>query len=162
MPFTIGGLAVGAGLGVLKLIQDGNQAGQQAKVQAATTRYSPWTGMQAAAPTPVNAVGDIMGGMASGGMQGQALGNSLNKVAPLAMSDLTNASGDGALDMVNKFNEENKALSDSADASELGQLGGSGGAADADPMSAGNGFNADSKSLWANLKKKKSSTLGEQ
>lgn len=68
------GLLAGAGLGLAKHVTtDAPIAEKQRKVQGATTRYSPWTGMRAPEPSQPNAFGSMMqGGLA--GAQFGALG----------------------------------------------------------------------------------------
>lgn len=54
-----------AGLGGVKGIADMVKEGKDRDVQAATTKWSPWTGMKAEAPKRADLIGNVMqGGMA--------------------------------------------------------------------------------------------------
>lgn len=62
-------MVAGLGVGAAKSGMDAEKAERQRKVQAATTRYSPWTGMQGQAPEEAN----VAGNMLQGGMTGAGL-----------------------------------------------------------------------------------------
>lgn len=65
---------VGGGLlGGIKSLLDLGKQKRQARIQAATTAFSPWTGMKAAAPEEANPYGDILQGAAQGAAFGQGL-----------------------------------------------------------------------------------------
>lgn len=67
----IGGLA-----GIGKHAGDAAKFDQEKKVQAATTRYSPWTHMTGTAPTrPGSIFGDALGGATSGASFAQGIQN---------------------------------------------------------------------------------------
>lgn len=68
MPLPILPVA-GAALGGIKSIFDLLSADKQRHVQAETTRFSPWTHMQAPAPNEANPIGNIL----QGGFTGLAL-----------------------------------------------------------------------------------------
>lgn len=64
---TAGALGIGAGLGLLKDAGEQERFNSQKRVQSATTRYSPWTGMHADAPQyGSGTLGNLAGGAASG------------------------------------------------------------------------------------------------
>lgn len=65
-------LAMGA-LGAAKGISDQKTEARQRAAQAETTRYSPWTGMQAQAPQEANIGGDVMQGAVTGMGLGQGM-----------------------------------------------------------------------------------------
>jgi hypothetical protein len=67
-------LGIGAATGMVK--NQGKQAeyDRQKKIQAETTRMSPWTGMRAEAPVPVNAAGNILEGAMTGLSLHQGMG----------------------------------------------------------------------------------------
>lgn len=69
-------LLAGALLGKKKQEQEQAEFNRQREIQAETTRMSPWTGMQAAAP---KAPKGKMANMASGAMSGWAMQQSLPK-----------------------------------------------------------------------------------
>ena len=74
MPF--GGLltmGLTTAMGVGKGLSDSSKANRQRKLAAETTRYSPWTGMQA---QPVQEA-DILGSTMQGAMTGGALGQGM-------------------------------------------------------------------------------------
>lgn len=79
------------GLGALKGILDNARAGEQQKVQAATTKWSPWTGMKAEAPK----YGDILGGAMQGGLAGLMF----NRVNPNLLGDGGGNPWDGLVNM---------------------------------------------------------------
>jgi hypothetical protein len=64
--------AGGAILGGVKGLLDLGAEGRQRKLQAKTTLWSPWTGMEAKAPERANILGDILSGGLTGFMMGQA------------------------------------------------------------------------------------------
>lgn len=64
-------LLAGGALGAAKTGYDSIQQGKERKVQAATTRWSPWTGMKAAEPRKLDLLGDIM----KGGLSAAMIGN---------------------------------------------------------------------------------------
>lgn len=67
-------LAIGAGVGLLKgATIDKNKEKRQRKLQAETTRYSPWTGMQAEAPKEA----DLLGSALSYGLTANQIGQGL-------------------------------------------------------------------------------------
>lgn len=69
-PFTLA--LLGGGLfGLGKTAYDAEGRSSDKKVQAATTRYSPWTGMQGQEPRQVDPFGNIL----KGGLSGAMLGN---------------------------------------------------------------------------------------
>lgn len=81
-PLLLGGL-VGVGGGLLKGVFDSGRADRQRKVQAETTRWSPWTGMQAQAPQEPDYLGSALqfgttGAMLGQGFQNQATQNDFN------------------------------------------------------------------------------------
>lgn len=57
---TAAALALAGGLGAAKTASDAARNKAQRKLQGETTRYSPWTGMQAAAPQGVDALGNFL------------------------------------------------------------------------------------------------------
>lgn len=70
---TAAALGIGAGLGLLKQQGEQQRFDSQKKVQAATTRYSPWTHMQGQAPQYGSGLlGNLAGGTASGLLYSQA------------------------------------------------------------------------------------------
>lgn len=71
------GSLIGAGGGLLKSLFDGGKADRERKLQAETTRWSPWTGMTAQAPSTPDAFGSIM----QGGLSGFALGQNAQGAA---------------------------------------------------------------------------------
>lgn len=74
MPFPLLGTLLGLGGGGILGLTKAAAAKKQAQVQGATTRYSPWTGMQAPAPDKVNMFGDMLQGGLSGAAFQQGLG----------------------------------------------------------------------------------------
>ncbi len=67
-------IAAGAGMGAMKNNQEKHAFEEQQKVQAATTRYSPWTNMTAAAPVMnKGAIANIGAGAMSGYLAGQGM-----------------------------------------------------------------------------------------
>lgn len=69
-PFTLA--LIGGGLfGVGKSVADSAGRESDKKVQAETTRFSPWTGMKAEAPRKVDAFGNIL----KGGLSGATIAN---------------------------------------------------------------------------------------
>lgn len=64
-------ILIGGGLGLAKYALDKGREGRQRKLQAETTRFSPWTGMQAEAPQEANVLGSVMQGATAGAMFGQ-------------------------------------------------------------------------------------------
>jgi hypothetical protein len=86
------GLLLGVGGGAAKHITtDVPIAEKQRKLQGATTRYSPWTGMRAPEPSQPNLFGNIL----QGGVTGAQLGLSADK-AGLFDSKPPVAGGGGA------------------------------------------------------------------
>lgn len=74
---TIGGpwgALAGAIIGLGKGYMDSKKEDKDRKIQAETTRYSPWTHMQAAAPQRA----DFLGSAMQGGMTGAAMGQNVN------------------------------------------------------------------------------------
>lgn len=70
----LGGLGIGAGVGLLKyLAVDKPQENKQRALAATTQRYSPWTGLQAQQIPIASSIGDV----ASGAGQGAALGSNI-------------------------------------------------------------------------------------
>jgi hypothetical protein len=69
-------LLIGAALGLAKSGLNKLQNNKDRAVQAETTRWSPWTGMQAPAPTKVDPLGDVLMGGMSGAMLSNSLGGS--------------------------------------------------------------------------------------
>lgn len=90
-----GSLGIGAGIGLLKgLLIDGPAAERQRKLQAATARFSPWTGLK---PEPVKEA-DPAGSAATFGVQGMGIQQSLQNSAAQqklleAQSNWLNAGG---------------------------------------------------------------------
>lgn len=73
-----GSLGIGAGIGLLKgLLIDGPAAERQRKLQAATARFSPWTGLK---PEPVKEA-DTVGDVLQGGTQAAMLQQSMQNAA---------------------------------------------------------------------------------
>ena len=71
-------LAIGAGLGLLKgATIDKSKEKRQRKLQAETTRYSPWTGMQGEAPKEA----DMLGSALSYGMTAHQIGQGAKQQA---------------------------------------------------------------------------------
>lgn len=70
------GALIGAGLGLVKGKFDQDREKRDRQVQAQTTRFSPWTHMQAG---PVQAA-DMMGAVMQGGSTGAALGQGFDKM----------------------------------------------------------------------------------
>jgi hypothetical protein len=68
------GALAGAILGLGKGMLDKKKEDADRKIQAETTRYSPWTHMQAAAPQRA----DLLGSTMQGGMTGAAMGQNMN------------------------------------------------------------------------------------
>lgn len=71
------GTAVGAGagglIGIIKSILDSQNERKDRIAQATTTRYSPWTKLQAADVRHSNGFGDVLAGLASGAQLGQGI-----------------------------------------------------------------------------------------
>lgn len=68
MPFPLAGLLIGTGAGLLKSVaSDAPRRQAQQRVQAETTRWSPWTGMVGQAPTVEF---DPFGSAMQGGLSG--------------------------------------------------------------------------------------------
>lgn len=65
-------LFAGIGMGVLNYSSDRGKESRDRGLQAATARYSPWTGMKPQAVHEANAMGDIGQGALSGYQMGQA------------------------------------------------------------------------------------------
>lgn len=78
LPFLIGGAALGVGSHLSKQAQ----AERDRKVQSATTRYSPWTGMVAKAPEDSNLFGQLLQGGLTGAMVGQGYEQLAANAAP--------------------------------------------------------------------------------
>jgi hypothetical protein len=77
MPFPLLGLIAGALAGFGKHLGDAQKFQKEKEVQGATTRYSPWTHMQAAAPTrPGSIFGDVLSGGTAGASFQQGLDSS--------------------------------------------------------------------------------------
>lgn len=73
-PLLLGAL-IGAGLGGVKHFASDNPRYEgQKKVQSETTRWSPWTGMQAKEPEMPNFMGSLMQGGMAGASFGQGIG----------------------------------------------------------------------------------------
>jgi hypothetical protein len=53
-------LAAAAAMAAAKTMGDAQRNKTQKTIQAATTRFSPWTGMTAAAPKPVDTFGNVL------------------------------------------------------------------------------------------------------
>lgn len=89
------GLAIGAGLGLLKSeMVDAPAAERQRKVQAATTRYSPWTHMQAAAPTEADPFSSALQFGATGASMGAGMKQADAQTKYMdALSDRLNTGG---------------------------------------------------------------------
>lgn len=66
-------LIAGAALGTLKGVKGMVDESKDRKLQAETTRYSPWTGMKAADPRRANLFGDLLSGGLTGAMIGQGI-----------------------------------------------------------------------------------------
>lgn len=76
----MGGLALG---GLTKsLAIDAPRADRQRKLQAETTRYSPWTGLTGQAPQEADPFGSTMQGLTGGAMLGSSM-NAANKANAL-------------------------------------------------------------------------------
>lgn len=71
-PLALAAIMGGAGLAKSHFI-DRPAEERQRRVQAETTRYSPWTGMQAAAPKPTDYLGNTMQGAMTGATLGQGM-----------------------------------------------------------------------------------------
>lgn len=67
-------IAIGAGLGLGKTALDSAGRKRDTKVQAATTRYSGWTGQKAKEPREVNLFNDFLTGAGAGAVAGSLLG----------------------------------------------------------------------------------------
>jgi hypothetical protein len=80
MPLPLIGLGVGAALGLGKNILDQENYRDQMKTVAATTRYSPWTGMKAQAPTKPSLANSMFQGASAGGMMQQSLAGGTSPV----------------------------------------------------------------------------------
>lgn len=74
LPLLLAGLGLAAGAG--KSVLDQAAEKKQRQLQAETTRYSPWTGMQAEAPKRT----DWLGNMLQGGLGGGMMGMNIDKV----------------------------------------------------------------------------------
>jgi len=84
------GLLLGVGGGAAKHITtDVPIAEKQRKLQGATTRYSPWTGMEAPEPSQPNLFGNIL----QGGVTGAQLGLSADKAGLFDSAPNTGAKG---------------------------------------------------------------------
>lgn len=66
-------LAIGAATALASARQKQQQESRDRMTQAATTRWSPYTGMHANAPDHTNVMGETMGGAAAGAGFGQNL-----------------------------------------------------------------------------------------
>lgn len=64
-------LAIGAGLGVAKFAADKEKEKRERALQAATARYSPWTGMSPQAVAEPSLMGNLVQGGTAGAMFGQ-------------------------------------------------------------------------------------------
>lgn len=64
-------LAIGAGLGAVQAQNKKDDETKDRILQAQTTKYSPWTGMQGKAPDRTNTIGMIAGGATAGAQFGQ-------------------------------------------------------------------------------------------
>ena len=91
-PVTIGlVLGANAGLAALKNEQDRKNRRAEGEVQAETSRWSPWTGMQSSPKTDYNPVGTLSSGLMSGAMMAQGANNNEAYNAWLAKSTPTAA-----------------------------------------------------------------------
>lgn len=86
LPLFLGLAGLAAG-GVKSGIEAGNEK-KDRQLQAETTRYSPWTGMQAEAPRRT----DFLGNLLQGGLSGAMLGRNINQ-ADAATSAATSGTG---------------------------------------------------------------------
>ncbi len=81
-PITLG-LIIGGTTGLAKgLLVDSPRASRQRKLQAETTRYSPWTGLTGQAPQEADLFGSTMQGLTGGAMLGGSI-SSANKANAL-------------------------------------------------------------------------------
>lgn len=64
-------LAIGAGLGAAKYAVDKNKEKRDRALQAATAKYSPWTGMAPQAVAEPSLLGNVIQGGTAGAMFGQ-------------------------------------------------------------------------------------------
>jgi gas vesicle protein len=71
-PWSLVGGGVIGGLGALF---NAGKKRKQARLQAETTMYSPWTGLKGEAPEETNAFGDVTQGLAQGLAFGQNMAN---------------------------------------------------------------------------------------
>lgn len=75
MPFPLLGLLIGAAAGGLKSAAiDAPAAARERKLQAATTAFSPWTGLKGAAPRNVDPFGNMLKFGATGAGLEQSIG----------------------------------------------------------------------------------------
>lgn len=95
-PLTIG-LMAGGGLGLVKGILDQGREAKDRQVAAETTRYSPWTHMQAQPVQRADLLGSAMQGGTAGAMMGQGYQNMQNQQGLVdAQTGYYNAAARGA------------------------------------------------------------------
>ena len=76
-------LAIGAGLGAAKYAVDKGKEKRDRALQAATAKYSPWTGMAPQAVAEPNILGNVIQGGTAGAMFGQQFAGSEQAANPL-------------------------------------------------------------------------------
>jgi hypothetical protein len=84
-------ILIGSAIGLGKHGLAAGRAGRQKKVQAATTRWSPWTGMEAPAPEEPDLFGNLMEGVLASilvGKQFPAGSKAVSGIKPLAERDV--------------------------------------------------------------------------
>lgn len=67
-------MGIGAGMGMLKNQEKKRQFDEQKRIQAETTRMSPWTGMSASAPEQYSSTGNVLEGAMGGLSMHQNMG----------------------------------------------------------------------------------------
>jgi hypothetical protein len=73
-PWGLLALGAGGATGLGKTAYDMTQQNKEKKLQAETTRWSPWTNMKADAPRALDPVGDLMKGALSAAVIGKQMG----------------------------------------------------------------------------------------